>query len=93
MKSTGPFYLLCYVDDDICVARGRGGGLAMWYALLWFVIQERKKDEKKSLCREASQPCFEGMVDGRPWIDQRCPSPGLSSTLRSCVTTVMRTAL
>lgn len=25
-----PFYQWVYVDDKICVARGRGGGLAMW---------------------------------------------------------------
>ena len=29
-KSLGPFFLFCYADDDICVARGRGGGVALW---------------------------------------------------------------
>ncbi|KAK9819417.1 hypothetical protein WJX74_001547 [Apatococcus lobatus] len=29
-KGDGPFFLFSYVDDEICVARGRGGGLAMW---------------------------------------------------------------
>ncbi|KAL3135757.1 hypothetical protein ABBQ32_007320 [Trebouxia sp. C0010 RCD-2024] len=29
-KGAGPFFLFCYVDDRICVARGRGGGLALW---------------------------------------------------------------
>ncbi|KAK9843583.1 hypothetical protein WJX84_003634 [Apatococcus fuscideae] len=29
-KGDGPFFLFAYADDDICVARGRGGGLAMW---------------------------------------------------------------
>lgn len=26
----GPFFLFAYADDDICVARGRSGGVAMW---------------------------------------------------------------
>jgi len=30
VKGAGPFFLFCYVDDQICVARGRGGGLALW---------------------------------------------------------------
>ncbi len=25
-----PIQLFCYADDDICVARGRSGGLAVW---------------------------------------------------------------
>ncbi len=29
-QKDGPFFLFIYVDDKICVARGRGGGLAMW---------------------------------------------------------------
>ena len=29
-KSLGPFFLFAYADDDICVARGRGGGVALW---------------------------------------------------------------
>lgn len=29
-KSSGPFFLFAYADDDICVARGRSGGVAMW---------------------------------------------------------------
>lgn len=29
-KGAGPFFLFCFVDDRICVARGRGGGLALW---------------------------------------------------------------
>jgi hypothetical protein len=28
--SKDPFFIFVYVDDDICVARGRGGGIAMW---------------------------------------------------------------
>lgn len=26
----GPFFLFAYIDDKICIARGRGGGIAMW---------------------------------------------------------------
>lgn len=33
-KKDGPFFLFCYIDDKIVVARGRGGGLALWYAHL-----------------------------------------------------------
>lgn len=29
-QKDGPFFLFIYVDDKVCVARGRGGGLAMW---------------------------------------------------------------
>ena len=29
-KSLGPFFLFAYADDDICVARGRSGGVALW---------------------------------------------------------------
>ena len=29
-KDSGPFFLFCYVDDQVAVARGRGGGLALW---------------------------------------------------------------
>ncbi|KAK9810200.1 hypothetical protein WJX72_006526 [[Myrmecia] bisecta] len=29
-KGKSPFFLFAYVDDNICVARGRGGGLAFW---------------------------------------------------------------
>jgi len=29
-KSLGPFFLFAYADDDICIARGRGGGVALW---------------------------------------------------------------
>ena len=25
-----PFFIFSYVDDKLCVARGRGGGLAVW---------------------------------------------------------------
>lgn len=28
-KST-PFFVFLYVDEDICVARGRSGGMAVW---------------------------------------------------------------
>jgi hypothetical protein len=28
----GPFFLFIYADDEIAVARGRGGGVAMWAA-------------------------------------------------------------
>lgn len=28
----GPFFLFIYGDDDILVARGRGGGVALWAA-------------------------------------------------------------
>ena len=27
-----PFFLYAYVDEDIIVARGRSGGLALWVA-------------------------------------------------------------
>jgi len=26
----GPFFLIVYADDEIVVARGRGGGIALW---------------------------------------------------------------
>lgn len=26
----GPFFIFVYVDEKVCVARGRGGGIAMW---------------------------------------------------------------
>ncbi len=29
----GPFFLFSYTDDDILVARGRGGGVAYWQAV------------------------------------------------------------
>ncbi len=29
----GPFFLFSYADDDILVARGRGGGVAYWQAV------------------------------------------------------------
>lgn len=29
----GPFFLFSYADDDILVARGRGGGVAFWQAV------------------------------------------------------------
>ena len=28
----GPFFLFIFADDDIAVARGRGGGVAFWKA-------------------------------------------------------------
>jgi hypothetical protein len=28
----GPFFLFIYADDEILVARGRGGGVAFWTA-------------------------------------------------------------
>eukprot|EP00891_Asterochloris_glomerata_P000491 jgi/Astpho2/491/Aster-03532 len=29
-KKAGPFFLFAYADEDIIVARGRGGGVAFW---------------------------------------------------------------
>jgi len=28
--SAGPFFLVAYADDEVCVARGRSGGVALW---------------------------------------------------------------
>jgi len=29
-KGSNPFFKFCYADDRCIVARGRGGGLALW---------------------------------------------------------------
>ena len=33
-KKAGPFFLFAYADEDIIVARGRGGGVAFWWVVL-----------------------------------------------------------
>ena len=32
-KKAGPFFLFAYADEDIIVARGRGGGVAFWWVV------------------------------------------------------------